>query len=73
MISLEEVILPSIKKHLTHWKRYVDKTHAYIDVSKIEFVLEKLNNHHPNIPFKHEIKKNPKNNVSRFTYHTYRK
>ena len=38
MISLEEAILPSIKKHVAHWKRYVDDRHTYIDPSKIEFV-----------------------------------
>ena len=60
MISLEEAILPSIKKQYTHWKRYVDETRAYIDASKIKFVLEKLNNHQPNIQFKHKIKENQK-------------
>ena len=53
MISLEEAILPSIKKHVAHWKRYVDDTHSYIDPAKIEFVLEKLNSYHPNIQFTH--------------------
>ena len=60
MISLEEAILPSIKKHVAHWKRYVDDTHAYINLSKIEFVLEKLNNRHPNIQFTREIEENQK-------------
>ena len=40
MISLEEAILPSINKHVAHWKRYIDDTHAYTDPSKTEFVLE---------------------------------
>ena len=60
MISLEEAILPSIKKHIAHWKRYVDDTHPYIDPSKIELVLEKLNSHHPNIQFTHGIEENQK-------------
>ena len=60
MISLEVVILPSIKKHAAHWKRYFDNTHGYIDPSKFEFVLEKLNSHHPNIQFTHEIEENQK-------------
>ena len=60
MISLEEAILPSIKKHVAHWKRYVDDTHLYIDPSKIELVLEKLNSHHPNIQFIHGIEENQK-------------
>ena len=60
MISLEEALLPSIKKHVAHWKRYVDETHAYIHPSKIEFVLEKLNSHYHNIQFKNEIEENQK-------------
>ena len=60
MISLEEAILPSIKKHVAHWKRYVDDTHPYIDPSKTELVLEKLNNHYPNIHFTHGIEKKQK-------------
>ena len=59
-ISLEEARLLSIKIHVAHWKRYVDNTHAYIDTSKIEFVLEKLNSYHPNIQFTHEIEENQK-------------
>ena len=31
-----------------------------MDPSKIEFVLEKLNSHHPNIPFRHKIEENRK-------------
>ena len=58
MIPLEEAILPPIKKHLAHWKRYVDDTHTYIDPSKIEFVLEKFNSYHPNIQFTYEIEEN---------------
>ena len=53
MISLEEAILRSIKKQVAHWKRYIDDTHAYIDPSKIEFVLEKLSSYYPNIQFTH--------------------
>ena len=59
-ISLEEAILPSIKKHEARWKRYVDNTNAYIDPSKIEFFLEKLNSYHPNIQFTFEIEENQK-------------
>ena len=32
MISLEEAVLPSIKKHVAHCKRYVNDTHAYISI-----------------------------------------
>ena len=60
MISLEKAKLPSIKKHIAHWKRYVDGTHAYIDPSKIELILGKLNSYHPNIQFTHEIEEKQK-------------
>ena len=60
VISLEEAILPSIKKHAAQWKRHVDDTHAFIDPSKIEFVLEKSNSYHPNIQFTHEVEENQK-------------
>ena len=60
MIFPEKAVLSSIKKHVAHWKRYVDDTHAYIDHSVIEFVLEKLNSYHPNIQFTHEIEENQK-------------
>ena len=55
-----ESILPSIKKDVAHWKRYVDDTHAYINPSKIEFLFEKLNSYQPNIQFTHEIEENQK-------------
>ena len=60
VISLEEAILPSIKKHVAQWKRHVDDTHAFIDPSKIEFVSEKLNSYRPNIQLIHEIEENQK-------------
>ena len=60
VISLEEAILPSIKKHVAQWKRHVDDTHAFIDPSKIKFVLEKLNSYRPNIQLIHENEENQK-------------
>ena len=54
MISLKEVILPSIKRHVSRWKRKVNSIH-YIDPSKIVFVLEKFNSHHFNIQFTQKI------------------
>ena len=33
-------------------------THAYVEPTKVEFILTKPNNHHPNINFKFELKKN---------------
>ena len=32
--------------------------HAYVEPTKVEFILTKANNHHPNINFKFELKKN---------------
>ena len=58
--SLEEALLSSIKKHAAHWTRYINDTHVYIDLSKTEFVLEKLNSHHYNIQFTHKIEENQK-------------
>ena len=70
LISLKEAILPSLKKHVAHWKRYVDNTHAYIDPSKIGFVLVKLNSHYSNIQFTYKIEENQK---IKFLDHMYRK
>ena len=36
MCSLDEVIVPTLKDSLMHWKRYVDDTHAYLDFKKID-------------------------------------
>ena len=47
-ISLEQAVLPTIKKYVAHWKRYVDDTHVEIHPSKIKYALEKLTGHHPN-------------------------
>ena len=58
--SLEEALLSSIKKHAAHWTRYINDTHVYIDLSKTEFVLEKLNSYHYNIQFTHKIEENQK-------------
>ena len=73
-IFLEEAILPSITKHVAHWKRYIDNTFAYIDPSKIEFVLEKLNSYHLTFSSHTKLKKKKTENyVSRCTYHMYKK
>ena len=36
MCSLDEVIVPTLKDSLMHWKRYVDDTHTYLDLKKID-------------------------------------
>ena len=63
-------ILPSIKKQVAHWKRYVDDTHAYMDLSKTEFVLVKLNSYHSNIKSSHtKLKKTSKLHFSMYLSH----
>ena len=42
MGSLEEVIVPTLKDCLVHWKRYFDDTHVYIEPEKIDYVMKKL-------------------------------
>ena len=58
MTSLEKDLIPSLKSYLCNWKRYVDDTHAYVEPTKVEFILNKLNNYHPNINFTFELEKN---------------
>ena len=40
-----------------HWYRYMDDIFAIIPKTETEFILEKLNNIHPNIKFTQEIEK----------------
>ena len=58
MTSLEEDLIPTLKSYLCNWKRYVDDTHAYVDPTKFEFILNKLNNYHLNINLTFELEKN---------------
>ena len=58
MTSLDEDLIPTLKSCLCNWKRYVDDTHAYVEPTKVEIVLEILKNYHPNINFTFEIGKN---------------
>ena len=58
MTSLEEDLILTLKSYLCNWKRYVDDTHAYVEPTKVEFILNKLNNYHPNINFTFELEKN---------------
>ena len=57
MISLEEDLVPILKPCLCNWKRYVVDTHAYIEPTKAEFTLNKLNNYHLNTEFRFELEK----------------
>ena len=58
MKSLEEDLIPTLKSCLCNQKRYVDDTHDYVEATKVEFILNKLNNFHPNINFTFELEKN---------------
>ena len=55
--SLEEATLPTLKNCLTHWKRYVDDTHAYTEQKEIDYVTKKLNAYHQQIQFAYELEK----------------
>ena len=64
MISLEEDLVPTLKLCLCNWKRYVVETHAYIEPTKAEFTLNKLNNYHLNIEFRFELEESNEINFS---------
>ena len=55
MTSLEEDLIPALKLYLCNWKRYVDDMHACVEPTKVEFILNKLNNCHANINFTCEL------------------
>ena len=58
MVELERTILPTLREHMSPWKRYVNDT--YIKKESIEHVLSKLNVYHDNIEFTYEIENNGK-------------
>ena len=58
MVDLETKVMPTVKKHMTPWWRYVDDTIAYIKVNDIEKVLTAINAHHENIKFTYELEDN---------------
>ena len=57
-ISLEEDLIPTLNSFLWNWKRYIDDTNAYVEPTKVEFILTKLDNYHHNINFAYELEKN---------------
>ena len=57
MCSLEEAIVPTLKDCLVHWKRYVDDTHAYIELEKIDCVMKKLSTYHQQTQFTYELER----------------
>ena len=60
MVELERTILPTLRDHMSPWKRYVDDTISYIKEESIEHVLSKLNGYHDNIEFTYEIENDGK-------------
>ena len=60
MVELERTVLPTLREHMSPWKRYVDDTISYIKEESIEHVLSKLNGYHDNIEFTYEIEYNGK-------------
>ena len=59
MVELERTILPTLRDHMSPWKRYVDDTISYIKKESIEHV-SKLNGYHDNIEFTYEIENDGK-------------
>ena len=55
MTSLEEDLIPTLKSFLCNWKRSVVDKHAYVEPKKVEFILNKVNNYHPDIFQLHTI------------------
>ena len=60
MVELERTILPTLRKHINPWKRYVDATIPYIKEESIEHVLSKLHGYHDNIEFTYDIENDGK-------------
>ena len=57
MVALGRTMLPTLREHISSWKRYVDDTISYIKKESIEHVLSKLNGYHNNIKLTYEIEK----------------
>ena len=55
MAELERTILPTLRDHISPWKRYVDDTIFCIKEESVEHVPSKLNGYHDNTEFTYEI------------------
>ena len=60
MVESERTIAPTLREHMSPWKRYVDDTISYIKEEFTEHVLSKLNGYHDNIEFTYEIENDGK-------------
>ena len=55
LVELERALLPTLREHMSPWKRYVDDTTSYIKKESIEDALSKLNRYHNNRKLTYEI------------------
>ena len=55
MVELERAILPTLREHMSPWKRYIDDIISYIKEESTEHVSSKVNGYHDNIEFIYEI------------------
>ena len=49
LVELERNLIPTLKDHLSCWRRYVDDTICFINNGSVEHVLSTLNNFHSSI------------------------
>ena len=42
MVWLEEDLIPTLNSCLCNWKRYLHNTHAYVEPTKVKFVLKQI-------------------------------
>ena len=60
MVELERAIFPTLREHMSPWKRYVDDTISFIKEESIKHVLSKLNGYHDKIEFAYETENDSK-------------
>ena len=58
MVHLEESIVPDLETIMPAWRRYVDDTFTLVEKGKLDDVISKINNFHPNISFTNEPEEN---------------
>ena len=60
MVELERTILPTLREHMSPWKRYVNGSISFIKEESIEHVLSEFNGYHDNIKLTYEIENDGK-------------
>ena len=48
--KLETKVVPTVSNYIVNQKRFVGDTKVYVKTNKIEFLPEKLNSFHKNMP-----------------------